>query len=106
MTSGSLIGEALFSTELTASAPEIGTALAVAFAHAKASMYNPLQWPEWVPTKRNRALRRARHTLRGIVSAVLDRAGENPDRAPDLLAILAGRGCAAGLRGSRTALDQ
>jgi cytochrome P450 len=83
-----IVGEALFSTELTPVAADIEHALTVAFAHAKGNMYNPVSAPNWVPTRGNRALWEAQRILQRVVSEILQRAARSAGQPPDLLDLL------------------
>lgn len=83
-----LVGETLLSADVTGAASEVGQALTVALEHLIHRTLHPFGFPEWVPTPRNLAFKRALAELDRVVLELIAarRAGHGPTN--DLLAML------------------
>ncbi|MEW5741296.1 MAG: cytochrome P450 [Myxococcota bacterium] len=82
-----IVSETLLTADVTAHADEVGRALGVGLEAIGHRLTHPLQ-PEWLPTKKNRELKRAAKVLDEVVLGLIARrrAGDGPD--DDLLAML------------------
>src|SRR5262249_28940028 len=82
-------GATLFGADLAAAEVDaIGAAQPDLSAFARYRMNNPLAPPLWVPTRRNRAFRRARAVLDGVVLRVIESRRRGGAAASDLLGLL------------------
>jgi cytochrome P450 len=82
-----IVSETLLSADVTAHASEVGRALAVGLEALQHRLTHPLQ-PDWLPTRKNRAIARSGRVLDAVVLGLIAerRAGKGPD--DDLLAML------------------
>ena len=97
-----IVGQALFSVDISAAADKIGEAVAIALEHVNYRSLQPFALPERVPTRRNRRFRRARQTIDTLVHNIIaerQRSAEHSadDRGDLLSLLLAARDEATGL---------
>jgi cytochrome P450 len=83
-----IAGATLFGSDVGADADTIGQAERAIFAIVRHKMNNPLTAPLWVPTRRNRAYRRAKALLYGVVQRVIESRRRSGPAANDLLDLL------------------
>ena len=67
-----IVSQALFSTDVSAEADEVGQAMADGLEHINHRSRHPLSLPGWVPTPRNRRFAQAIHTLDAIVFKIIE----------------------------------
>src|SRR5207302_1026830 len=67
-----IAGTALFSTDVSGDADDIGHAFRVAFEHISDKMNGRLRAPSWVPTRRNREFRRCKAHLDRVVLELIE----------------------------------
>jgi cytochrome P450 len=84
----SVAGATLFGADVGGDADALGAAQRTIFALVSDKMNNPLTPPLWVPTRRNRAFRRARGLLDGVVLRVIESRRRSGPAANDLLDLL------------------
>jgi cytochrome P450 len=83
-----IAGATLFGTDVASSADAIGAAERDIFSMVRRKMDNPLSAPLWIPTRHNRAYRRAKLLLHSVVQGIIEsRRGRGP-AANDLLDFL------------------
>ncbi len=83
-----VVGETLLSTDVTAEADTVGPALTTLLEHLIHRTTHPLALPEWVPTPRNLAFRRALERLDAVVLELIARRRRGGGPTDDLLAML------------------
>lgn len=81
-----IVSETLLSADVTAHASEVGRALAAGLEGLQHQLTHPLQ-PDWLPTKKNRAITKSGQVLNKVVLGLIAerRAGKGPD--DDLLSM-------------------
>jgi cytochrome P450 len=82
-----IAGQALFSAEITGET-DIDRAYRAAFAHVARRMSSPPFIPDWLPTPRNRAFRRAKRLLDRVVLGLIEARRKDRTQARDLLSLL------------------
>jgi cytochrome P450 len=82
-----IAGQTLFSAEITG-ATDIDRAYRAAFAHVSRRMSSPPFIPDWLPTPRNLAFRRAKRLLDRVVLGLIEARRQDPTAAYDLLGLL------------------
>ncbi len=86
-----VVGRALFGTDLSGDAERIADATMDGLDVIVARARNPIVFPRWLPTRRNRQLERCLTTLDTSVAAmVAERAETGPRTPPDMLDLLLG----------------
>jgi cytochrome P450 len=86
-----VVGHALFGTDLSGDAERIADATMDGLDVIVARARNPIVFPQWIPTRRNRQLERCLTTLDTSVAAmVADRQENGPRTPPDMLDLLLG----------------
>lgn len=84
-----VVGRALFGTDLSGDAERIADATMDGLDVIVARARNPIVFPQWMPTRRNRQLARCLETLDTSVAAmVADRQRNGPRTPPDMLDLL------------------
>jgi cytochrome P450 len=84
-----IVGLAVFSTDLGADMDIIANSLEVARAHFMHRMWQPVRLPVGIPTRRNRALRRAIREAESVIYRIIREHRERPESdAGDLLSML------------------
>ncbi len=84
-----IVGLALFSTDLGADMDIIANSLEVARAHFMHRMWRPVRLPVGIPTRRNRALRRAIREAESVIYRIIREHRGRPEAdARDLLSML------------------
>jgi cytochrome P450 len=83
-----IAGATLFGADLGGDADALGAAQRDIFALVRHRMNNPLAAPLWVPTRLNRAYRRGRALLDGVVLRVIESRRRRGPAANDLLDLL------------------
>ena len=83
-----IAGATLFGADLGANADALGAAQRDIFALVRHRMNNPLAAPLWMPTRLNRAYRRGRALLDGVVLRVIESRRRRAPAANDLLDML------------------
>ena len=83
-----VVGEALFSLDLSGDAADIGRSMLVALEVLTHRVLHPYNLPLWVPTRRNVALRQATRELDRVVAAIIERRRREGSGPPDLLSLL------------------
>ena len=86
-----VVGRALFGTDLSGDAERIADATMDGLEVIVARARNPIVFPQWLPTRRNRQLQRCLTTLDTSVAAmVAERQEVGPRTPPDMLDLLIG----------------
>jgi len=86
-----VVGRSLFSTDLSGDAERIADATMDGLDVIVARARNPIVFPQWMPTRRNRQLERCLTTLDTSVAAmVAERQQNGPRTPPDMLDLLLG----------------
>jgi cytochrome P450 len=83
-----IAGATLFGSDVDADADAVGVAERAIFELVRHKMNNPLTAPLWVPTRRNRAYRRGKALLDGVVLRVIQARRRSGPAANDLLDLL------------------
>ena len=83
-----IAGATLFGADLGANADALGAAQRDIFALVRHRMNNPLAAPLWMPTRLNRAYRRGKALLDGVVLRVIESRRRRAPAANDLLDML------------------
>jgi cytochrome P450 len=83
-----IAGATLFGNDLAGDADALGVAQRDIFALVRHRMNNPLAAPLWVPTRLNRAYRRGKRLLDGVVLRVIESRRRAGPAANDLLDLL------------------
>lgn len=83
-----IVGQALFSLDLSGSASEVGDAMLVALEVLTQRVLHPYNLPLWLPTPRHRALRQATAELDRVVASIIERRRREGGGPPDLLSLL------------------
>jgi cytochrome P450 len=83
-----IVGQTLFSRDLSNEAGPAGAALARVLALTAERVMSYLVWPLWVPTHSNRELLRNRRVLDEVVLGVIEGRRRGETRGEDLLAML------------------
>jgi cytochrome P450 len=83
-----IAGATLFGAAVGSSADAIGAAERDIFSMVRHKMDNPLSAPLWVPTRLNRAYKRGKRLLDGVVQRVIDSRRKGGPAANDLLDLL------------------
>jgi cytochrome P450 len=81
-------GATLFGADVAAAADALEAAQRTIFAHVRDRMDNPLLAPLWVPTRRNRAYRRAKGVLDSVVLRLIESRRRSGPAGNDLLDLL------------------
>lgn len=86
-------GRALFSAETGEAADVVGRALPILIEHIMHRMTHPLQWPESLPTPRNRRFVQARRAMQDVVERLISERQQARERGEtesgnDLLSLL------------------
>jgi cytochrome P450 len=84
----SIAGATLFGADVGGDADALAAAQRDIFALVRHRMNNPLSAPLWVPTRRNRAYRRGKAVLDGVVLRVIESRRRGGPAANDLLDLL------------------
>ncbi len=83
-----IVGKALFSTDLHEYADRVGKTMRVALEHVNYRMGHMFALPEWVPTKRNREFLRAKAELDSVVMEIITKRRKSKGEENDLLSAL------------------
>jgi cytochrome P450 len=84
------LGRSVLGLDLDEQADRIGAPLQVVLKYIADRGMSPVRLPRWVPTRRQRAARRAAATLRGLAADVLKACRDDPERdAPLVRALMA-----------------
>jgi cytochrome P450 len=83
-----IAGATLFGADVASTADAIGAAERDIFSMVRHKMDNPLSAPLWVPTRLNRAYRRAQRLLDGVVQRVIESRRQRGPADNDLLDLL------------------
>ncbi len=84
------LGRSVLGVDLDERADEVGTALRTALKWVADRASRPVNPPRWLPTKGQRAARRANDTLHRLAAEMLDAVRDDPDRdAPLVRALIA-----------------
>ncbi|MCB0005875.1 MAG: cytochrome P450 [Anaerolineales bacterium] len=70
-----IVAKTLFDADMSqmqAEAEGVGQAIHLLQAISNADFKSPIQWPHWLPTKRNRLRRQARNTLNSTVGTIIN----------------------------------
>ena len=91
-----IVAKTLFDADMSqmrAEADNVGQAIHHLQAISNADFKSPIQWPHWLPTRRNRLRRQARRTLNNTVTTIIDNrrvqaVGDQVADTGDLLSML------------------
>lgn len=83
-----IVGQALFSVDLTDETSDLGKAFRIATEYLNDSFRQPLVPPLFVPTRKNRAVNWAIRTIREVIQHMIDERRRTEDQKDDLLAML------------------
>ncbi len=83
-----VISQTMFTTSMTQHIDQINQSLGVSLRYAFNSFHNPLRFPLWVPTARNREFRAAMQYMDGLIYALLAERRRTGTRHGDLLDLL------------------
>ena len=83
-----IVGQALFSVDLTDKSSELGNAFRISTQYLNDGFRQPFILPLWVPTKQNRRTRWAIKTTRRIIQSMIDDRRRSGDNYDDLLQML------------------
>ena len=83
-----IVSSTLFSIDIGSQTDKLGQALRTGLEYVYYRMNSPLALPLWIPTLRNLEFRRAKKTLDGLVSEIIQSRRKSPSEHHDLLSML------------------